>query len=155
MPHEPEVPGLSQQITRLTDITHTVECRLLQLIAEGAEKTVPLENFSTELELLAKEVTRCYRQVADIRERRDVGFEAGAGLEKLVPHCVWLYRRIRLEQCFFRKWHLETELRSRVSAEAFDVYQKIADVEAREREYVTRDDDEIRRMMADKIPSTL
>ncbi len=146
-PHDNNLPEASQQIAHLADITHTIERRLLHLVKQGTQRAIPPEDIESELGLLVKEVERCYRRIADIQDRRDVGFKAETRLKDVGRHCLWLHRRIHVEQSFFRRWHLETKLRALISAEAFGVYQEILDAEQLGREYLMRGDAEIARLM--------
>jgi len=150
LPRDLEEPDVSQQITRLADTVHTVERRLLQLVEEASQGAVPLEDLASELSLLGKEVARCYRQIGDLNDRRDLGFQAATKLQELDQHCVWLYRKTHLEQYFFRKWHLETRLRGLVSGEALTVYQEILTAEESEKEFLVQGDVEIRRLLLEQ-----
>lgn len=148
--HGHDVHEVSQQLAQLVDITHTIERRLLQLVKEGIQKAIPLEDIVSELSLLAKEVERCYRRIACMRDRRDFDFKTEARFQEIDQHCVWLHRRIYSEQCFFRRWRLEIKLRTLISAEAFGVYQEILDAEHLEREYLMQGDAGIARRMLEK-----
>ncbi len=149
-PHGNDVPEASQQSAHLATITDTIERRLLHLVKQGAQKAIPPEDIVSELGLLAKEVERCYQRIADIQDRRDVGFKMDARLKEIDQHCVWLHRRIHVEQSFFRRWHLETKLHALISAEAFGVYQEILDAEQLGGEYLRRGDAEIARLMQEE-----
>ena len=150
LPRDFEAPDVPQQVIRLADTVHTVERRLLQLVEEASEGAVPLDDLDGELSLLGKEIARCYRQIGDIKDRRDLGFQASTKLEELDHHCIWLYRKTHLEQYFFRKWHLETRLRGLVSADALTVYQEILSAEVSEKEFLVRGDVEIRRLLLEE-----
>jgi hypothetical protein len=129
-----EAAGIVQQLTRLEDVIFTVERRLLQLLNERAIDALPQDDFETELGLLAKEIVRTFRRLVEVEERRDVGFVNWERMDKLDRHCVWLYKRIRLERAFFRKLHLEKKLEELASAEAFAVYRTILEVDESEEE---------------------
>lgn len=129
-----EAAGIVQQLTRLEDVIFTVERRLLQLINERAIDVLPQDDFETELGLLAKEIVRTFRRLVEVEERRDVGFVNSERMDQLDRHCVWLYKRIRLELAFFRKLHLEKKLEELASSEAFAVYRTILEVDESEEE---------------------
>ncbi len=140
----------SPHISYLANTAHTIESRLLHLIKECAGGGLPLEDFVGELSLLSKDVQRCYRQVADIEKRRDLRFNTRTQLQEIDQRCVWLVRKIHAEQVFFRKLHLERKLRSLISAEAADVYEELLDVDDQDREYLTRDDAEVRKSLLEE-----
>jgi hypothetical protein len=140
--HDEDIP---QQISYLAQTAHGIEDRLLHLVKEIARGAVPLEDFISELAFLAKDLQRCFRRVVDMKERRDLGFATLRDLGVVESHCVWLHRKIRLEQAFFRKLHAETKLRSMLSAEAFEVYQELLDAEDQEREFLRKGDAEVRK----------
>ncbi len=136
-----------QQIAHLSTVVDIIEGRLLRLIKVRGEESDPLEDFVEELLLLAKDLRRCYRQVADLKERRDLPFKEVVKLQELDQHCVWLYRNIHLEQAFFGKMHLESKLRSLISPEAFGVYQEFQNAEEQEKEFLASDDARIKKFL--------
>jgi hypothetical protein len=140
--HSEDIP---QEVSYLTSTAHGIEDRLLHLVKETARGAVPLEDFLGELSFLAKDLQRCFRQVVAMKERRDLSFQALREIDLVESHCIWLYRKIRLEQAFFRKLHSETKLRGILSAEAFEVYQGILDAEEQEKEFLGKEDAEIRK----------
>lgn len=134
----------------ISDLAHTaqvLEGRFISLIREAARGAIPLDDFLDELSLLSKDLQRCFRCMIEMKERRDLTFRAIEKLQDIDRHCVWLYRRTRLEQGFFRKLHLETKLRSLISADAFIVYQELLDMEDRERGFLAKCDTEIRDLL--------
>lgn len=135
-----EPPG---QLERLVEVASTIEHRLLHLVREGTQKAIPPGDIVTELGLLAKELGRCYQRSEEIQDRRDIGFRTQARVKDLERHCIWLRRRIQLEQSFFQRWQLETKLRSLISTEAFGVYQEILDSEESTRDFSMREDRDI------------
>jgi len=135
------------EIAHLRDITGTIEHRMLHLIREGTREVVSLEDMMSELALLAKDVKRCYVRVADLRERRDVGFGVHRVLEEVDRQCIWLYRRLHLEQAFFRKLHLETRLRAIMSAEARQIYEELLDADHAGKGFEDQSDAEIGRVL--------
>ncbi len=147
MRHDDNVSELSQQLGHLIDVAFTIERRLLHLVKEGTQKTIPPEDIVSELGLLAKEVARCHQRRADFQERRDLGFKTEARLKELQQQLIWLRRKIQVEQGFFQRWHLETKLRAQITPEAFSVYQEIIDAEQLSREFLMRSDAEIERLL--------
>lgn len=141
--HESHLETPPQQTSYLAHAVDVIEDRLLHLAKEAAQGAVPLEDFVSEVSLLVKGLRRCFRQVMDMKERRDLSFKALQELQLAEVHCVWLYRKIHLEEAFFKKLHLETKLRRMISADAFAVYQELLDAEDQEREFLRKGDAEI------------
>lgn len=135
--------GAQQHIGHLAYPVDVIEDRLLRLARHAAQGTVRLPDFITEVSLLVKDLRRCFRQVTEMKERRDLSFQSLQALQLAEVHCVWLYRKALLEEAFFKKLHLETKLRSMISADAFTVYQELLDAEDREREFLRKADAEI------------
>jgi len=142
----PEGAG-TVDLSPLSASVNTVEQRLLHMIKEGAQGEVALEDFGSELSRLTRVLEHCYREIADMSGRRDLSFDATATLGELDQRCVWLYRKICEEQAFFKKLHLEAKLRSLISAEAYEVYQELLNVDAEEREVLGKGPSEIRRRL--------
>ncbi len=134
-------------LSPLSTTVNTIERRLLHLIKESAQGEVALDDFESELSLLTKDLERCYRQIVDLRGRRDFTFDTNASLEELDRRCVWLYKKTNLEQAFFKKLHLERKLRSLISAEAYEVYQELLDADEQEGEFLSKDPAELRRLL--------
>jgi hypothetical protein len=151
----PSVPDVAHEVARLAGIMNTIQDRLLSLVLEGTQKAIPLEDFTGELALLAKGIKRRYHEIKELRDRRDLTFQTLETLQEMDRHCVWLYRKIHLEECFFRKWHLEERLRGLISAEALRTYREILDVDAVEDDVLARDDREIRRILLDETDVSL
>jgi hypothetical protein len=142
-----EINQVPEAVSYLSNAALTIEGRLLRLVKESTQGAVPLDDFLSELSLLLKDLRRCYRQVVDLRERRDLSYKAAKELQEMEERCVWLYRKIHSEQTFFRKYHLEAKLRSMISAEAFAVYQELLNVEEQEQTNLLSDDSEVRRAL--------
>lgn len=109
-----------------------LEGRVLHLIRECSEGTIPLADVLSEMHLLGRDVGRLDRRAEEANQRRDLPFSASARLEDIGHHCTWLYRKIQMEQVFFRKLHMEVGLRQLISEEAFSVYQALLELEERE-----------------------
>ncbi len=146
-PSQRDDEGVSRFLSHLSNTVNTIEDRLLHLIRESAQGAVALEDFISELSLLRKDLERCYRQIADMQGRRDISFNTLAALGELDQRCVWLYRKIHLEQAFFKKLHLEGKLRGLISAEAYEVYQELLNVEEHEANALENDGPRIRRLL--------
>ena len=71
-----EIQQIPEAVSYLSNAAYTIEGRLLRLVKESAQGAVPLEDFLSELTLLLKDLRRCYRQVMDLGERRDLGSKA-------------------------------------------------------------------------------
>ena len=147
--------GMQQSIAHLAYPVDVIEDRLLRLVKQAAQGTVRLTDFITEVSLLAKDLRRCFRQVVDMKERRDLGFQALQALQLAEVHCVWLYRKVHTEEAFFKKVLLETKLRSMISADASTVYQELLDAEDEEREFLRKGDAEISTQLLERPSGTM
>lgn len=147
--------GVLSEIEELKDAAQAVERLLLHLVAEAPRGAVPFDNLAGELELLAKNVMRNYRRVVYLKARRDLGFGAVTQLNTLGAHYIWLFRRAHLERLFYTKLHLEAELRTLVSDEAFEIYQRLLGADEQEQEVVSRDDAEIAALLLGERPTSL
>jgi hypothetical protein len=78
-----------------------------------------------------------------------MGFRAVIELEHLTSHCLWLYRKVHLEQTFYTKLDLEARLRSLISPEAYALYQEILCVEDCERAFLAQTDADLRSKLLD------
>src|SRR5579864_5289365 len=131
----------------LTDVSGTVEGverRLLRLIREGAQGILLLQDLVTELAVLATDLQGCYKLLADATDRRDLSFRTTAELDQLTSRCLWLYRKVHLEQTFYTKLDLEAKLRSLISPEGYALYQEILCVEDSERGFLAESDADLR-----------
>jgi len=136
--HENDV-GTAPDITDLLIAITTIESRILRVVRDGARE-IALEELTSELALLARDLGRCYRRVADLRDRRDLSFTTQRKLHRLQEQCIWLYRKSHKERSFFKKLSLETQLRSLISHDAFGVYQQLLNAEDEERRLAAHDD---------------
>ena len=139
--------SIPEDVAYLANTARVIEERFLGLIREAARGAVPLDDFLGELSFLSKDLQRCFRRVLETNERRDLTFRVIEELHGINRHCVWLYRRIHVEQVFFRKLLLETRLRNLISADAFSLYQELLDVEDQERMFLAKCDAEIRSLL--------
>jgi hypothetical protein len=137
----------TQQISYLAYPVDVIEDRLLRLAKEAAQGAVPLPDFMTEVSLLVKDLRRCFRQVMEMKDRRDLSYTALQALQLAEMYCVWLYRKIHSEEMFFKKVHLEAKLRGMISEDAFSVYRTLLDAETREKEFRQKADAEISRQL--------
>ena len=136
-----------QRLSYLESTAQGIEGRLLHLVKEVAQGAIPLADFVAELTFLEKDLRRSFRRVVDMKERRDLDFRTLRTLDVLESHYIWLYRKIHLEQTFFRKLHLEARLRSLLSTDALAVYQELLDAEEQEREFLGKGDAELRQQL--------
>lgn len=133
----------------ITDLLVTligIEARVLRLVRAG-DREVPVEDVTTELTVLSRDLKRCYRRIVDLLERRDLGFAAQRKVRRLRDQCLWLYRKAQTERAFFKKLTLEARLRRLVSEEAFGLYQEILWVEDEERR-LDKDDASVAALLA-------
>ncbi|HLY22954.1 MAG TPA: hypothetical protein VKT83_10850 [bacterium] len=126
------IEAAPQDITDLLVTLIAIETRLLRLVRAG-DREVPVDDVTTELTVLSRDLKRCYRRIGDLAERRDLGFTTQRKVGRLRDQCIWLYRKAVSERAFFRKLVLEAGLRRLISEEAFGIYQEILWVEDEER----------------------
>lgn len=139
-----EVP---QHLSELSDTIATLERRLLLLITDRTRGVISLADFTSGLALMLPDLESCYRRLRGMAELRNLGFKTIRMLQELEEACVWLYKKIRLEQTFFQRLNLDATLRSLVSPEAFDLYQDILDIAEWERVFLRQSDAEIRQLL--------
>ena len=82
-----------------------------------------------------------YLRLLEVQGRRDVSFQVTARLEAVRKHCLWLYRKARLEECFFAKLRLERGLRDAIYRQIVETYQDMAALDDSERELRARQDE--------------
>ncbi len=134
----PTAERAAEDVGDLVVTISVIEARVLRLVREGSR--MPVEMLTRELAGLAQDLRRCYRRLADVAERRDLGFATQRKLRQMQEHTIWLYRKISREQIFFRKLALEASLRQIISTEAFGVYQQLLCADDEERRLAARDD---------------
>ncbi|MDR7544455.1 MAG: hypothetical protein QN120_09445 [Armatimonadota bacterium] len=142
-------------IAYLSSSVYGLESRLLRLVRESAGGGIPLDDFVTELSLLAKDVRRLFRQAGEARQRRDLHFSAAMKLQEISDHCVWLYRKIQLERAFFEKLYYESRLRSVASDDVYTLSQRLVQAEALEQQFSRATDEQLRRELLDDQPDGL
>jgi len=129
--------SIRQDLSTILDI---LEGRFLYLIKEGGHGAIPPEAVASELSLLSRDLKASFRRLVEMEERRDLSFKTTKELLEIDQHCMWLFRRIHLQQIFLRKLSLEANLRSLVSPEAFSIYQTLLGLDDEEREAQSTDD---------------
>jgi|SRR5579859_972258 len=144
-----DMADVSRLVAEVSSTVEIVERRLLRLVKEGGEGTPVLQVLMTEIAALSEDLQRCYKLLADAAGRRDLGFRAVIELEHLTNHCLWLYRKVHLEQTFYTKLDLEAKLRSLISPEAYALYQEILCVEDCERGFLAQTDADLRSKLLD------
>jgi len=138
----------------LSAILDTLEDRFLYLVKEGGRGAIPSEAIVGELSFLSRDLEACFRRVGEVEERRDLSFKTARELQEIDQRCVWLFRKIRLQEVFLRKLSLETDLQRLVSSEAFTIYQTLLGLDEEEREIQSSDDPRIRVLiLKEKDPS--
>ncbi|HKX19294.1 MAG TPA: hypothetical protein VJT33_14890 [bacterium] len=140
----PDVAGL---LAEGSGVAQAAERRLLHLVRDAASGKVPAAELTVELSALAGDLQASFRKLVDAQDRRDLGFRTMATLEQLTARHVWLYRKIQLEEAFYTKLELETLLRSLISADGYEVYQKLLSVEDMERGLLALSDADLRRAL--------
>lgn len=123
----------------------SLEGRLLRVIRRSAKPFPPVHELTADLHLLLEDLHHTCVALCQILDRRDLTFAQYTEARRLLRHLTWLYRRIREEQFFAHKMHLEARLRALVCPEAFDIYQELQGLEYLEREFSRRTDEEIRK----------
>jgi hypothetical protein len=117
------------------------ERRLLALVKDGARGVEELGDVLLGLEQVVIQIRQVYLRLEEVQGRRDVGFQTTARLEAIQRHSLWLYRKARLEQCFFEKLRLERGLRDALYRQIVETYQDMAALDDLERELRGRQDD--------------
>ncbi len=118
-----------------------VERRLLDLVQDGARGAEELGAVLQGLNQVVFQIREIYLRLQEVQGRRDVGFQMTARLEAVRRHSLWLYRKARLEQCFFAKLRLERGLRDTIYRQIVETYQEMATLDELERELRGRQDD--------------
>ena len=135
---------IQQELSTLLNI---LEGRFLYLVKEGGRDAIPLEAVVAELAFLSRDLTACFRRLGEIGDRQDLSFVMASALEEVDRRCVWLFRKIRLQEVFLRKLSLENHLQKLVSSEAFTIYQTLLGLDEEEQEIQNSDDPKIRAVM--------
>ena len=118
-----------------------VERSLLDQVQDGARGVEELKDVMRGLEQIVLQIRHAYLRLQEVQGRRDVGFQMTARLEAIRKQSLWLYRKARLEQCFFEKLHLERGLRDAIYRQIVETYQDMAVLDDLERELRGRQDD--------------
>lgn len=118
-----------------------IERRLLQLVQDGARGAEELGDVLQGLSHVVFQIRQIYLRLQEVQGRRDVGFEITARLETIRKHSLWLYRKARLEQCFFAKLRLERGLRDAIYRQIVETYQEMSNIDDVERELRGRQED--------------
>lgn len=139
--------GVESESGELSRTVLALEDRLLRLITNRARGTIVFDDFVTSAGHLLRDLQRCYKGVAELCERRDLGYRVTLALRKIDAHCLWLFRKIRQEQLIFWKFTLETQLRALISEEAFVLHQTLLGADEEEREFLAMDDARVRRFL--------
>ena len=148
-----EAADVLQAILRdLTTILNILEGRALYLIKESVRGAIAPDGVVAELAPLLRDLRACYRRLTDVKERQDLSYDAARQLDEADRRCVWLFRKIRLQQVFLTKLSLEARLRSLVSPEAYDIYQTLLNQDEEERDALNSDDDRIREFLLEEPP---
>ena len=144
---ELDSPDVVDLLAEGSGVAHATERRLLHLVRDAALGKVRAAELTVELSALAMELQASFRKLVDAQDRRDLGFRTMAALEQLTARHVWLYKKIQLEEAFYTKLELETLLRSMISADGYEVYQKLLSVEDLERGLLALSDADLRRAL--------
>ena len=136
----------------LTTILNILEGRVLYLIKEGVRGAIAPDGVVSELAPLLRDLKACYRRLTDVQERQDLSYDAARQLDEADRRCVWLFRKIRLQQVFLTKLSLEARFRSLVSTEAYDIYQTLLNQDEEERDALSGDDARIRVLLLEEQP---
>jgi hypothetical protein len=118
-----------------------IEQRLLSLVQNGARGAEDLGEIIRGLSDVVHLIRQVYLRLLEVQGRRDVSFQVTARLEAVRRHALWLYRKARLEECFFAKLRLERGLRDAIYRQIVETYQDMAALDDAERELRGRQDD--------------
>src|SRR5690348_9997164 len=109
--HRDDAEALSERIRDdLSSTLNNIEGRFLRLIKEEASGAIPREDVVNELSFLSRDLKSCFQRFVDLQERLDLSFKATKELQEIDQRCVWLFRRIRLQQTVLKKLSLEAKL---------------------------------------------
>jgi len=139
-------------LQNLTTILNILEGRVLYLIKESARGAIAPDAVVAELAPLLRDLQACYQRLTDVKERQDLSYDAARQLDEADRWCVWVFRKIRLQHVFLTKLSLEARLRSLVSAEAYNIYQRLLNHDEEERETLNSDDARIRDRLLEEQP---
>jgi hypothetical protein len=122
-----------------------VEQRLLGLVQDGARGAEELGAILRGLSEVVLQIRDVYLRLLEVQGRRDISFQVTGRLEAVRKHSLWLYRKARLEECFFAKLRLERGLRDAIYRQIVETYQDMAALDDAERELRARQDDALTR----------
>lgn len=118
----------------IQDELSAIEAQLIGLTrGAAAAGERPLDEIITELTGLAVHIRRGLSHVQESLERRDLTYDDAAELQEVRRRALWLYRRSRLEQLFYRKLLLERLLRDSLYRQVLETYEELSSLEAEER----------------------
>lgn len=136
-----ELPNPESIAAEVEATLQEVEQRLLALVRNGARGAEELDEILRGLSEVGFEIRQLYLRLLEVQGRRDVSFEVTGRLEAVRKHSLWLYRKARLEECFFAKLRLERALRDAIYRQIVETYQDMAALDDVERELRSRQDE--------------
>ena len=136
-----ELPNPESIAAEVEGTLQEVEQRLLALVRNGARGAEELDEILRGLSEVGFEIRQLYLRLLEVQGRRDVSFEVTGRLEAVRKHSLWLYRKARLEECFFAKLRLERALRDAIYRQIVETYQDMAALDDVERELRSRQDE--------------
>ena len=136
-----ELPNPEEIAAGVEAALQQIEQRLLSLVQNGARGAEELGEILRGLNDVVRLIRQVYLRLLEVQGRRDVSFQVTARLEAVRRHCLWLYRKARLEECFFAKLRLERGLRDTIYRQIVETYQDMATLDDTERELRGRQDD--------------
>ena len=137
---------IKQEISTIVD---TIEARFLYLIKERGRGSISPDDVAGELSPLLRDLRRCFQNLVRVEEREDLNFKITKDLQEIDQHCLWLFRKLRVQRAFLRKLSQEAKLRSLISEEAFTVYQTVLDLDEEQRASAASDDAAIHALMVE------
>ena len=140
-----ELPNPEDIAARVEVALQQVEQRLLGLVQDGARGAEELGAILRGLSEVALQIRDVYLRLLEVQGRRDISFQVTGRLEAVRKHSLWLYRKARLEECFFAKLRLERGLRDAIYRQIVETYQDMAALDDAERELRARQDDALTR----------
>ncbi len=136
-----ELPNPEDIAAGVEAVLQQVEQRLLALVQDGARGAEELGEILRGFSEVSFQIRQVYLRLLEVQGRRDVSFQVTARLEAVRKHSLWLYRKARLEECFFAKLRLERGLRDAIYRQIVETYQDMAALDDVERELRSRPDD--------------
>lgn len=135
------MPETDECLDDIESALKDVESRLTGLIAKGAHAGRQIDEIVGGLTRLQAEILPFNARVVETLDRRDLSFDTQSRLEHMHRRALWLFRKCRLEQIFFRKLHVERSLRDGLYRQVIEAMQELSALDDEERKWKGQSDD--------------